>query len=97
MSWWRSGCNKKYNRWSLESFFSAANAGHAKALYMVGVAYLAGRGLAPDRAKAAHWFLEAARQEHGAARREFCALYRAGETASDMLPNPGWCKGIRKP
>lgn len=97
ISWWRSGCNKKYNRWSLESFFSAANDGHAKAQYMVGVAYLAGRGLAPDWVKAARWFLKAARQGHGAARREYCALYRGGETASDTLPDPGWCKGIRKP
>ncbi len=97
ISWWMSGCNKKYNRWSLESFFSAANAGHAKAQYMVGVAYLAGRGLAPDRAKAAHWFLKAARQEHGASRREYCALYGVGETAPYTLPKLGWCKGIRKP
>ena len=93
--WWRSECNAEYNRWSLKSFFSAANAGYAKAQYMVGVAYLAGRGLAPDRAKAAHWFLKAARQEHIPARREYCALYRAGETASaDAPPDPGWCKGI---
>ena len=97
ISWWMRECNKKYNRWSLKSFFSAANDGHAKAQYMVGVAYLAGRGLAPDRAKASPWFLKAARQEHGAARREYCALYRGGETASHTLPNPGWCKGIRKP
>lgn len=94
---WRHSCDKKSNQWGLKSFFEAANAGYAKAQYMVGVAYLAGRGLAPDRAKAAHWFLMAARREHGAARREYCALYRAGETASDTLPQPGWCKGIRKP
>jgi len=97
ISWWMSGCNKKYNRWSLKYFFKSANAGYAKAQYMVGVAYLAGRGIPPGRATAAHWFLKAARQEHGAARREYCELYRGGETASDTLPNPGWCKGIQKP
>ncbi|MCH7936142.1 MAG: sel1 repeat family protein [Proteobacteria bacterium] len=96
--WWRNGCNNEYNRWSLESFFSAANAGHAKSQYMVGVAYLSGRGIPPDRAKAAHWFFKAAWQEHGAARREYCALYRGRETAgADAPPDPGWCKGIRKP
>ncbi len=94
---WQEKCDEQSNWSGLKSFLEAANMGYAKAQYMVGVAYLAGRGVAPDRAKAARWFLKAARQEHGAARREFCVLYRAGETASVTLPQPGWCKGIRKP
>jgi uncharacterized protein len=96
--WWRSGCKAKYDRFAIEYFFSAANTGFAKAQYLIGVAYLSGRGIYADHARAAHRFLKAGRQYHIPARREYCALYRAGLAApSDRPPTPAWCAGIREP
>ena len=95
---WSYGCEAKYEDAALEDFFRAANDGFAKAQYLIGVAYLSGRGIRADSARAAHWFLKAARQNHSPARREYCALYRAGKTApADGPPSSAWCEGIREP
>lgn len=94
---WRRPCDEKLNRWGLKSFFMAANAGSAKAQYLVGVAYLSGRGILPDRGRAAHWFLKAARQGHRSARREYCALYRAEQAPMNASVVPGGCRGVPRP
>lgn len=95
---WRWKCEADHNRYGLRNLFSAANTGFAKAQYLIGVAYLSGREVRVDRARAAHWFLEAARQNHGPARREYCALYRAGKTVpADGPPNSAWCEGVPEP
>ncbi|MBI2977547.1 MAG: sel1 repeat family protein [Rhodospirillales bacterium] len=95
---WHFRCDTTSNEDSLEDFFRAANDGFAKAQYLIGVAYLSGRGIRADSARAAHWFLKAARQDHVPARREYCALYWAGKTApADGPPNSTWCEGIREP
>lgn len=95
---WRWKCEADHNRYGLRNLFSAANTGFAKAQYMIGVAYLSGREVRVDHTRAAHWFLKAAHQDHGPARREYCALYRAGKTAPvDGPPNSAWCEGIPEP
>lgn len=95
---WSYGCESKYDEGALEHLFRAANDGFAKAQYLIGVAYLSGRGIRADHPRAAHWFLKAARQDHGPARREYCALYRARIIAPvDGPPNSAWCEGIPDP
>jgi len=95
---WRRRCEGDHNRYGLRNLFSAANTGFDKAQYLIGVAYLSGREVRINRARAAHWFLKAARQNHDPARREYCALYRAGLTAAvDGPPNSAWCEGIPEP
>lgn len=98
ITWWSIRCEATHDKRVLEDFFRAASDGSVKAQYLIGVAYLSGRGVRVDRARAAHWFLKAARQNHGRARREFCALYRAVKIApADRPPNSAWCQGIPEP
>ncbi len=98
VSHWQHSCDVEKNEVALSDFFRAANDGFAKAQYLIGVAYLSGRGIGVDHARAAYWFLKAASQDHRAARREYCALYRAGiSVPTDGPSNSTWCEGIREP
>jgi len=98
VGYWHSKCEADHNRYGLRNLFSAANTGFAKAQYLIGVAYLSGREVPVDRARAAHWFLKGGLQNHDPARREYCALYRAGKTVpADGPPNSTWCEGVPEP
>ncbi len=57
----------------------AANAGHLRALFYVGVCHEHGRGTPPDLPEALRWYEKAARQGHDVAMYDLAFSYRTGE------------------
>jgi len=63
---------------TLESLRSAAEAGHAESMFLLGVAYAQGKGIERNDSAAARWFHQAARRAHPRARTSIGYLYSIG-------------------
>ncbi len=76
---------------ALPELRAAAEGGHARAQYTLGSMYNGGKGVAPDRAMAAEWWLKAAAQKHAQAQFALGVLYSSGKgVAKDNVAAHMW-------
>jgi len=76
---------------ALPEFRVAAEGGHARAQYALGSMYNEGKGVAPDRARAAEWWHKAAAGNHAQAQFALGVLYSSGSgVAKDNVAAHMW-------
>ena len=71
---------------ALKHFRALAEAGDAKAQYMLGVMYESGTKASPDLKQAVHWYRKAAAQGNTAAQHSLAALEKWRRTAERIRP-----------
>ena len=70
---------------------AAADKGHKKAQYRVGLCYDKGRGVTEDDAAAVSWYLKSAKQDYAKAQYELAKCYLKGEgVAADEAKAKQW-------
>ena len=76
---------------ALPELQAAAESGHARAQYALGTMYNEGKGVAPDRARAADWWMKAANQNHAQAQFALGVLHSSGSgIAKDNIAAHMW-------
>ena len=83
---------KKYEQ-AFPKLKAAAEKGHKKAQYRVGLCYDKGRGVAEDDATAVKWYQKSAAQDYAKAQYELAKCYVKGEgVAKDEAKAKSWLK-----
>lgn len=83
---------KKYEQ-AFPKLKAAAEKGHKKAQYRVGLCYDKGRGVAEDDAMAVKWYQKSAAQDYAKAQYELAKCYVKGEgVAKDEAKAKSWLK-----
>lgn len=83
---------KKYEQ-AFPKLKAAAEKGHKKAQYRVGLCYDKGRGVAEDDAMAVKWYQKSAAQDYAKAQYELAKCYVKGEgVAKDEVKAKSWLK-----
>jgi len=83
---------KKYEQ-AFPKLKAAAEKGHKKAQYRVGLCYDKGRGVAEDDATAVKWYQKSAAQDYAKAQYELAKCYVKGEgVAKDEVKAKSWLK-----